>query len=239
MVIKGKKIPLKFDGQKMYINIRAQSGEEIDRLEIYDLTSPEPFVPEANDFHNLEYNIIHRRKQYEIIQKKYPESYAIECCKKYLALAPEDVIRKTFQSTKQFKMHVEAENKKVGQRHYKSRFPAFKEKRANALFYSDTSSPLEKGADGSTCTSQLFIGKDTDYMYVHPMKTELNSFQVLQDFGCKVSLPKCTKIDNAQTEVGINWTIGVKITEWIQSLQNLIHLGKLKLKEELVTWLPW
>ena len=129
----------------------------------------------------------------------------MERWRKCLALAPEDIIRKTFQSTTQLQMNVEAENKRVGRRHYKSRFPALKEKRINDLFYLDTFFSSEKGVDSSTC-SQLFIGKDTDYMYVQPMKTEPNSFQALQDFGRKVRLPKSTKTDNAQTEVGVNWT---------------------------------
>ena len=230
MVIEGKEIPLKFDGRKMYINIRAPSEEEVDKLDIYELTSPEPFTPE-NDKIKYDDDIIHRRKQHEAVHKKYPGGFTMERWRKCLALAPEDVIRKTFQSTTQLQMNVEAENRKVGRRHYKSRFPALKEKRVNDLFYSDTFFPSEKGVDGSTC-SQLFIGKDTDYMYVQPMKTESNSFQALQDFGRKVGLPKSIKTDNAQTEVGVNWTtwcrnhcVDTKFTEPHTPWQNKAERG--------------
>ena len=37
--IEGKDIPLKFDRRKMYIDIRLQLEEEIDRLEVYELTT--------------------------------------------------------------------------------------------------------------------------------------------------------------------------------------------------------
>ena len=59
MIIKGKEIPLRFDGHKMYINIRALSEDEIDKLEIYELTSPEAFTPETNYF-SSEYEINQR-----------------------------------------------------------------------------------------------------------------------------------------------------------------------------------
>ena len=77
MVIEGKDIPLNFDNRKMYISIRATSEEEIDKLEIYELVSPEPFAPEVNYSHNLDH-INHRRKQHEIIQEKYTGGFTIE-----------------------------------------------------------------------------------------------------------------------------------------------------------------
>ena len=122
----------------------------------------------------------------------------MERWKKYLGLAPEDVIRKTFQATNQMVMNVEAENRMIGRRHFKYRFPALKEKRINDIFFSDTFFPSERAIEGSTC-SQLFIGKDTDYMYVQLMKTESNLYQALQDFSRKVGLPKCIKTDNTKT----------------------------------------
>ena len=116
-------------------------------------------------------------------------------------MAPDDIIRKTFQATTQLHTNVEDDNRMVGRRHFKSRFPALKERRVNDMFYSDTFFPSEKSIDGNIC-SQLFIGKNTDFMYVQPMRTESNSFQALQDFSRKVGLLRCIKTDNASTEIG-------------------------------------
>ena len=41
---------LKFNGRKMYIDIRLPSEEEINTLEVYELTSPEPFNSEQESF---------------------------------------------------------------------------------------------------------------------------------------------------------------------------------------------
>ena len=65
--------------------------------------------------------------------------------------------------------------------------------------------PSVHGNDGTTC-SQIFIGKDTDYMFVYSMKKESHSFIALQDFGRKVGLPRSIKTDNAKTETAQKWT---------------------------------
>ena len=52
----------------------------------------------------------------------------MEIWRKRLAMAPEDVVMKTFDATTQLYTSVEAENRVVGRRHFKSRFPILKEK---------------------------------------------------------------------------------------------------------------
>ena len=49
--------------------------------------------------------------------------------------------------------------------------------------------PSVQENDGITY-SQIFFGRDTDYMIVYPMKKESYSFIVLQDNGRKVGLPR-------------------------------------------------
>ena len=115
------------------------------------------------------------------------------------------VVRKTFEATTQMAMNVEAENRTSGRRHYCSRFPFLKEKRVNDVFHSDTFFPNIRSRSGDTC-SQLFIGRDMDYMYVHPMKKESHSFKALQDFRRKIGFPKGIKTDNVATETGVKWT---------------------------------
>ena len=116
-----------------------------------------------------------------------------------------DVITKTFTATTQYAANIEAGNRTIGRRHYKSRFPFLREKRVNDEFHSDTFFPSVQGNDGSIC-SQMFIGKDTDYMFVYPMKKESHSFMALHDFGRKVGLPRSINTDNAKTDTGQKWT---------------------------------
>ena len=52
----------------------------------------------------------------------------METWRKIFALAPEDVVRKTFEATTQLCMSVETENIIIGRRHLKFRFSILKEK---------------------------------------------------------------------------------------------------------------
>ena len=112
-------------------------------MEVYELTSPEPFNPEEESFDKID-EISQRQKQYEIKEDIFPGGYTIERWRKCLGLAPTDVIRKTFQAMTQMVMNVEAENRQIGRRHFKSRFPTLKEKRINDLFFSGTFFPSER-----------------------------------------------------------------------------------------------
>ena len=227
-MIEEKEIPLTFDGRKLFLNIRRPSYEELHDLESFEITSPAPFEPEKN---NKIANVTSRRKDMQKMYKVYPGGLSMNQWRKRLAMAPEDVIRKTFESTTQMSMNIEAENRTIGRRHYKSRFPFLREKRLNDVFHSDTFFPTIKSREGHTC-SQLFIGRETDYMYVQPLKRESHSFTALQDFGRKVGLPRGLKTDNAQTEVGTKWTewcrnfcVDTKFTEPHSPWQNIAEQG--------------
>ena len=148
-----------------------------------------------------------------------------------MALAPEDVVRKTFEATTQLAMSLEVNNRAIPRQHYKSRFPYLRERRINDVFHSDTFFPSVNTSQNETC-SQLFIGKDTDFMYVKPMKTESHSHVALQDFGRQIGLPKGIKTDNAKTEIGRNWTdwcrkymVQTTFTEPHHPWQNLAEQG--------------
>lgn len=122
-----------------------------------------------------------------------------------LALAPEDVVRKTFNATTQLAMNLEAENRDISRRHYISRFPFLKEKRINDTFHSDIFF-LSVATNRGETRSQMFIGRETDYMLVHPMKSESNNFEALQDFIQKVGIPNALKSDITKSEIGTKWT---------------------------------
>jgi len=197
ILIEDKKIPLKFDGRKTYLEIRRPAPEELDMLEVFEMTSPTTFNPtKSNDIVTCR----DRKKKY----KQYPGGLTIQQWQDRLGLAPEDVIRKTFEATTQLVSNVEVENRTIGRNHYKSRFPFLREKRLNDEFHTDTFFPSEETNDGNTC-SQIFLGKNTDYMHVALMNMESHATQALQDFGRNIGLPKGIKSDNAATETGFEW----------------------------------
>ena len=202
MVVQDREIPLTFYGRKMFIKIRRPTPDEMEDLEFYELTSPIGFQPENNTNHE---DITTRRKRTDKPYKQYPGGLTMIEWRKRLAMAPDEVIRKTFKATTQMAMSLDIDNRIIPRRHHKARFPFLKQNRINDEFHSDTFFLSVKSNQGHTC-SQIFLGKKTHYMSVHPLKKDSHSFVALQDFGRKVGLPNTIKTDNAKTEIGNKWT---------------------------------
>ena len=158
------------------------------------MTLSEPYKPKSSDN-----NVLARDKKSK--PDKLPGGISLESWQNRLGLAPAEVIMKTFNATIQLAMNVEVENRMIGQKHFKSRFPFLREKRLNDEFHSDTYYPSVLTNDGNTC-SQMFISRNTDYMKVHLLKSESHSGQALQDFGQQVGIPRAIKADNAKAETG-------------------------------------
>ena len=229
IIIEDKEIDLEFDGRKMFIKIRLPTGNELTSMPSYELTSPSVFIPDCGE--ENEDLRTHRRKHSKRCPERLPGGIPLLEWRKRLAYAPEDVVMKTFSSTTQLAMNVEAENRMSGRRHYKPRFAFLREHRLNDVFHSDTFFPTVRSNTGDTC-SQIFLGKNTDYMKVYPLRKESNSFQALQDFTRGVGIPMGIKTDNATTEVGAKWTahcrenrIDTKFTEPYSPWQNYSEHG--------------
>ena len=227
MVVEEKEVPLRYDGRKMFMKIRHPSDEELESLEIVELTSPAQYDPKPDDILQVSNPRRGEKRRYG----SYPGGLSMQEWRKRLALAPEDVVRKTFEATTQMAMSVEAENRIVPRQHYKSRFPFLREKRVNDEFHSDTFFPSVTTNKNETC-SQIFFGKDSDFMYVKPLKSESHSFTALEDFGREIGIPNTLKTDNAKTEVGRKWTdwcrkylVSTKFTEPHHPWQNYSEQG--------------
>ena len=135
MVVEEKDIPSKYHGRKLYLNIRRPTDEEIERLDIFEITSPQPYDP-SNPLEE-DASLTNRRND-KRKYKEYPGDLSLEEWRKRLVLAPEDVVRKTFEATTQLAMSVEVNNRTIPRQHYKSRFPYLQESRVNDVFHSDT-----------------------------------------------------------------------------------------------------
>ena len=114
MVVGNTEIPFMFDGRKMYFNLRKPTDKEIRTMVPVILTSPKQYNPKPETYlHKV------RRKKTNKILSKIP----IEEWRDRLALAPDDVIRKTLQATIYLANNIEDDNRQVMKRHYQSRFP--------------------------------------------------------------------------------------------------------------------
>ena len=117
MVVEDRVIPLKYDGHNMYLNIRHPTEDEIDSLDIFEITSPQPYEPIKEN------EILLNRRNKKRKYKEYPGGILLNKWRKRLALAPEDVVQKTFEATTQHATSLEVENRAIPRKHYKSRFP--------------------------------------------------------------------------------------------------------------------
>ena len=84
-------------------------------------------------------------------------------------MVSEEVVKKAMESANQMALSIESESRMQGRHHYKSRFLFLKEKILKDQFHSDTFFPWGNTDKGEKC-SQLCIGSDKNYKYVHPMK---------------------------------------------------------------------
>ena len=77
----------------------------------------------------------------------------------------------------------------------------------------------------------IFV-RNTDYMFVKPLRSESHAFTALQDFGRKIGIPQSIKTENAKTEIRKQWTdwcrkylVTTKLTEPHHPWQNYPEQG--------------
>ena len=87
-----KLIRMEFDDESMFLQIEKPTQRELDSLDFFELTSPYP--EQRNQVH-------------QINKKNLPEDIPIIEWRRQLAMAPEDIIRKTIQATTQFNLSLE------------------------------------------------------------------------------------------------------------------------------------
>ena len=92
MTIEDKEFPLIFDGRKTFLNIRRPSEHELEILQIFELTSPDPFQPN-------ERNEVSVARVIKTKNKELPGGLSIEEWQSRLALAPRDIVERTMNAT--------------------------------------------------------------------------------------------------------------------------------------------
>ena len=112
MTVDDEEIPFEYDHEKLFLQMRKPTKQDIDTLESFELTAPysEGLFPR-------------RRKQ-----KLRPEDIPIEEWRKRLGYAPEEVVRQTLANTTQYYLTVECKERDTPRQHFKSRVPALRAK---------------------------------------------------------------------------------------------------------------
>ena len=194
MTIDHEFFPFQWDDEKLFINISKPDDEDLTNLEWFELNSPYPFLSETTN--------IPRRKT---IQKEALRQVPLTEWTKRLACAPEDTIHKTLENTTQFCLTPEEDNREDPRRHMKYHLPMIRWRRRNETLGTDTFFPSVVTAQGHTCT-QFFVGKTSDFWEAYPLKKESGNVVALQDSCRQHGIPNAIRSDNAQSEIGNDWT---------------------------------
>ena len=107
LVVKDQSMPFMCDGRKLFFKNRKPSQEELDSMIPIVLTSPVKYKPEADSY----LSSTRRRKT-----KKCDSNVPIEEWRNRLALAPDDVTRRTLNATTHLASNVPDDNRAVTQR---------------------------------------------------------------------------------------------------------------------------
>jgi hypothetical protein len=110
----------------------------------------------------------------------------------------------TLEATTQLIGSVEAETRATPRKHLKTRLPMLRPKRLNEGFHSDTFFASERSARGNLC-AQVFVGEESGYTVVIPMKSKNQAHQALQDFIRFTGTPSFLLVDGAPEENKGEW----------------------------------
>jgi hypothetical protein len=165
--VEGCIVPLKHDGRKYFINIRAPKKEDWEICQIIKLTSLESW----------NHTITTQRNKHA---KDYTENEIKEWSFRMGRLNMETT-KYTLEAMMQIVNSVEAESRVMPRRHLKCRLPCLQPKRLSEGFSSDMFFPNERSSRGYTC-AQVFVGVRSGYAYIVPLKNKAYSYTALQDF---------------------------------------------------------
>jgi hypothetical protein len=189
--VEGFEIPLRHDGSKYFLNVRAPTSSDWNELPIIELTSPMPWKK------TMIYN--RRTKKDKTISPKELEEWS-ERLGHLNLVATEH----TLKASTQLITSVEAETRTTPRRHLKSRLPMLRPRRLIEGFHSDTFFAVERSARGNTC-AQVFVGAQSGYTIIIPLKNKGVAYTALQDFIRYIGAPSFIAVDGAPEENKGEW----------------------------------
>ena len=215
-------IPLQFKGGLCILPLLYPTDEDLESLEVIDLTADLPWrphqLPEATDewFDTLndpmegEDESVDDLSKFSDPSNKWGE-YSNVLGMKHQQEAPNwstlqkcflwksvEVVKKTLEATTQFAKTIPM--RLPLRRHMKSRFPGLNVRfRFKEMFATDTWFASVKALGGISCV-QVYVGKKSIFTAVFPMTTENQMAETLQDFIRKWGAPAGLFSDNAKSE---------------------------------------
>jgi hypothetical protein len=178
-------IPLRHDGLKCFLHIREPNESDWKHCHIVELTSPESWSAQA---------MMRRVKKNKMYSDKEIEDWS-----ERLGRLNKETVKHTLAATTQLINSVEAENRIVPRRHLKCRLPSLRPRRINEGFSLDTFFSDAKSSRGFTC-AQIFVGVESGYTVIYPLKNKVYAYTALQDFIRYVGAPTYIKVDAARKE---------------------------------------
>ena len=186
----------------------------------------EPAIDRIMDFHVR--NQLVCEKKVEVKQKDY------DSMRPYFLWMPASRIADTFANTTQYYRN---EYRTPFRKHFKSRFPAFNVRRRNEVVATDTFICDTPAIDNGAKCAQIFVGRETKYTDVYPMKTDAEFSAALEDNIRQRGAMDMLQSDNAKAQTGNKvqdllrmYIIGDYQSEPHHQHQNPAeqHIGKLK-----------
>ena len=184
-------VPFDHDDEKLYIQIRKPT---VDELELYNIIQLNSSLPLQSITNNL-----HRKKTTDSIDR----GDRIEW-RKRLGMLPEEVIERTLNATTQFYLEIADDNRSNDKQHFKKRFKGLGINRQNEQVATDFVYNSVKTAQGHK-GGQFFTGITSKRWAYYPLKKESQNSEALQDYIRYHGAPKILVSDNAQSETGEKW----------------------------------
>ena len=205
----GMMLPLSYDKGLCILSIERPSKEDLKKLEVIEITSPEPWDPsitqndgvdeaysnEISEWYTVNEPMVAEVYGNQTNKLKYTDTQ-IENIRRCLLWKSADIVKKTLDNTTQFAtLYIRTPLRQ----HWKARYPGLNCKRWRETVATDTLFSSETGLNGETC-AQLYVGKHSTFTYIFCMKTESQMADTLQDLIRECGAPNALFSDNAKSE---------------------------------------
>ena len=183
-------VDMHFDGFKCYFRIQKPTANDMQKYEIIELTSSQPYEPQSRRFSRR----APRRKAADINDWRAK-----------LGFPTFEVTEATLSNTTQMVQTLQAETREYMRDHYKTRVWALRPRRINDTCYSDTFFSSTVSIRGFKCF-QMFAFKRSKFDAIKLMRREAQAPEAYEDIIREFGAPNKTVTDNAQVLTGHKWT---------------------------------
>ncbi len=218
---KKHKIPLKFNGDIMTLDVREPTQEELMALGVIWILPPmEKITPQSIRrsriaLESFQLQVPDENEQLAPEEEETSPSQSVNPIgkgkrsvaewKDLLAFPSDKVVEKTLEATTQLQVEpVESERREIPRQHRKKRLPMLHPRRLAGRTDADTVFSTVKSIRGYRCL-QVFCHVPSDFIFVRCMQRESSSHGAYQDYIREVGASDLIVTDNSQTQTGKKW----------------------------------